>query len=232
MRGDDSLRWFRLYSDIVDNHKIRMLSPDIRWYYVGVMACECQGILHGDDIDYIEKVLAIKLEVYNPEKLKQIKADLLEARLIDETWQPTGWDERQFKSDSSKDRVAKHRAKKKETLQKRYTDVTVTPPEQKRTEKKQNKKEYKELEPELLELGIDKELFSEYILTRKRKGATNSERALKQLIKKIRTFAEEGANANDILEEANAQGWKTVYWRKEDNGASKSAIKISKHTNW
>lgn len=229
MRGDDTLRWFRLYSDIVDNHKIRMIDPAERWFFIGIMACECQGILHGDDMEYMEKVLAIKLEV-SVEVLRQIKQRLISVRLIDDQYQPVGWDERQYKSDSSTSRVARHRARKAETLQQRSRNVTVTPPEQNRTEHNQNRKEH--IPERVAALGVEPGLWNEYLATRKRLKATNTERAINTLVKKLEKLVAQGATASDVVEQANAQGWKTVYMPKEEGNVTKSAVKIAKHTNW
>jgi hypothetical protein len=56
------------------------------------------------------------------------KALLIARGMIDETNHPLAWEKRQYQSDTSKHRVSRHRAKKKETA-KQECNVTVTAPD-------------------------------------------------------------------------------------------------------
>ena len=78
------------------------------------MCCKQQGIVDGK---LVERKLAVKLGVQLRE-LDEIKRRLVEVDLIDENFNPVGWSEHQFKSDSSADRVKKHRDKKAAEAQK------------------------------------------------------------------------------------------------------------------
>jgi len=63
---------------------------------------------------------------------------------------------------------------------------------------------------------IDKELWNEYLLTRKRLKAPNSKRALTTLLNKINKMeAVSPGSGMEALEEANTNGWKSVYPRKD-----------------
>ena len=235
------MQWFRLYNDIVDNHKIRMLAFEDRWHFIAIMACHSAG-LSSTDNEFFERSLAVKLGVQLRE-LDEIKRRLIEVNLIDVNWTPMGWDDRQFLSDDSQARVKKYREKqrlsKSVTNVKRDCNVSVTVQETDTdtdTEQKQNKsivnQERKIILARVAALGIDQELWDEYIKTRKRLKATNTPRGLRTLLGRIEKFVSQGRDATAMIEEANAQGWKTVYEPKGDTNVSKSALAILNHTDW
>ena len=239
------MQWFRLYNDIVDNHKIRMLAFEDRWHFIAIMACHSAG-LSSTDNEFFERSLAVKLGVQLRE-LDEIKRRLIEVNLIDVNWTPMGWDDRQFLSDDSQARVKKYREKQRlskgVTDVKRDCNVTVTVQEtdtetetETESEQKQNKsivnQERKIILARVAALGIDQELWDEYIKTRKRLKATNTPRGLRTLLGRIEKFASQGRDATAMIEEANAQGWKTVYEPKGDTNVSKSALAILNHTDW
>jgi hypothetical protein len=236
------VQWFRLYNDIVDNHKIRMLAFEDRWHFIAIMACHSQELGGGDE--FFERSLAIKLGVQVRE-LEEIQRRLMDVNLIDANWIPIGWDDRQFLSDNSKARVKKYREKqrlsKSVTGVKRDCNVTVTVQDTDTdtdtdTEQKQNKsisnQEKKIILARVAALGIDSDLWDEYLKTRKRLKATNTPRGLRTLLGRIEKFASQGRDATAMIEEANAQGWKTVYEPKGDTNVSKSALAILNHTDW
>lgn len=104
------LPWFRTYSGIIDNDKIRLVAFEDRWHFIGILACKAQGIL---DIDapnqMMRRRVAIKLGVQGAE-LDEISRRLAEVDLINKkSLQPLGWDRRQYRSDNSTERVRKHR---------------------------------------------------------------------------------------------------------------------------
>ena len=124
------------------------------------------------------------------------------------------------------------------TLQ-RCKNVSATPPDtetESETETEQNKsisnQEKKIILARVAALGIEKDLWEEYLKTRKRLKATNTPRGLRTLLGRIEKFVSQGRDATAMIEEANAQGWKTVYEPKGDTNVSKSALAILNHTDW
>ena len=107
--------WFRLYSEIVDDEKLRLLAFEDRWHYVAILCCKCKGILDGDDSrEMMFRKVAVKTGLQGRE-LEEVARRLDEVGLINrDTLQPMGWDVRQFVSDSSTPRVQRHREKRKE----------------------------------------------------------------------------------------------------------------------
>lgn len=114
--------WFRLYVEMVDDEKMRLLAFDDRWHYVALLCCKGRGLLDaGDAHSMLERKLAVKLGLQLRE-LEAVANRLAEVGLIDaDTFQPLGWDQRQMQSDSSRERVAAFRERKK-----RAGNVTVT----------------------------------------------------------------------------------------------------------
>lgn len=126
---DPQLRWLRLWTDIVHDPKLMMLSPADRWYYVAILTVKRSGMLdEGDQVTVTDRKLSLTLRLTSSE-LSELKERLIDVRLIDERWQPTGWENRQFESDSSTSRTRKWRRERKrsrnvpETSQERHGDA-------------------------------------------------------------------------------------------------------------
>lgn len=113
-------RWFRVYADLVDNPKYIKLGPDLRCalFAVWCIAAGNDGKL--PSLDFI----AIKFRL-NEARTNKLLVELERCGFLDRdddgTLRPHDWDERQFQSDTSNERVKRHRQRKR--------NVTVTPPE-------------------------------------------------------------------------------------------------------
>lgn len=124
--------WFRMYSEAVDDEKLRLLAFEDRWHFVALLCCKNADILDNND-PLMRRKVAVKLGL-DLQTLEEVARRLSEVGLIDrDTLQPFKWDDRQFKSDSSKERVQKFREKQKKQETKQcndgsngYSNVTVT----------------------------------------------------------------------------------------------------------
>lgn len=237
MRSNDNPPWFRLYSEIVDNYKIRCLTFEDRWHYVAIMACKNQGIMKGSG-ELLERALSVKLGLSFTE-LDDLKSRLLSVNLIDKNFNPISWDDRQFRSDSSKERVAKYREKQKVnkcvTASDSYTPVTVTGQDTDTdtdTYPDAEKDRLKQVFKRVTALGVDRQLWNEFLKTRKKLKATNTSRALATLAKRAEEFSQSGEDVKQLFEEANSNGWKTIYERKNRQQRKHSATKIATSTDW
>ena len=127
--------WFRLYSEFAHDPKIQMLSEAMQRRYVMLMCLRCSETLE----TLHETEIAFQLRLSEAE-LIETKQLFISKNFIDKQWNLLNWDKRQFVSDSSTMRVAKHRQKKKqesnvsETLQKRPSNAIDTETD---TDKKQ-----------------------------------------------------------------------------------------------
>jgi len=119
--------WFRLYSEFAHDPKIQMLSEAMQRRYVMLMCLRCSETLE----TLHETEIAFQLRLSEAE-LIETKQLFISKNFIDKQWNLLNWDKRQFVSDSSTMRVAKHRNKKKqasnadETLQKRPSNAIDT----------------------------------------------------------------------------------------------------------
>ena len=114
-------QWFRMYSEFANDPKVQMMSEAYQRRFIMVLCLRCSNAhvtLHDTEV-------AFQLRISNEEWL-ETKSVFIAKGLIDDDNTPTAWDKRQFASDSSAERVARHRAKKKQEENKR--NVTVTPP--------------------------------------------------------------------------------------------------------
>jgi hypothetical protein len=141
--------WFRLYTDLPNCPKLRRLPPDVQLAYVWFLCLHKEGLLVGAQIADI----AWRLRMAEPDAERAIVA-LQAANLLADDRTPTGWEERQFQSDSSTSRVRSFRAKhagnvpakqpvkQDETLLKRPGNVSVTPQSRADTEQIQSRAEH------------------------------------------------------------------------------------------
>lgn len=132
--------WFRVYVDFLNDPKLISLAFEDQRHFIGVLALKSDGALdNGASEDLLDRIVAQRLWIDHA-VIREVKKRLISAGLIDAGWQPLAWERRQFKSDSSKDRVAKFRAKQRtgdvgnasdqgnadETLQKRASNAVDT----------------------------------------------------------------------------------------------------------
>ena len=110
--------WFRLYAEFANDPKVQMMSEADQRRYIMLLCLRCNG-----DVTLQDEEVAFQLRISN-EEWARTKSLFVSKNLINEDNQPTSWDKRQFASDSSAERVARHRANKKQPC-----NVTVTPPE-------------------------------------------------------------------------------------------------------
>jgi hypothetical protein len=105
------MHWLRLYTEIIDHEKIRMLAFEDRWHYVAILCCKRSGMFdeQDQDFEFFQRRLAVKLGLQKVE-LESLQKRLIDVHLIDEKWNPTGWEIRQPKSD--KDQTNAERQKR------------------------------------------------------------------------------------------------------------------------
>lgn len=135
-------QWFRMYSEFATDAKVQMMSEVMQRRYLMLMCLRCSNSL----VTLHDEEIAFQLRIGN-EELAETKALFIKKGFIDSAWNLLNWEKRQFTSDSSKGRVAKHRALQKEkqedvgngdvTLQKRKSNALDT--EQNRTDTEEAK---------------------------------------------------------------------------------------------
>jgi hypothetical protein len=118
------MRWFRVWTDVLDDPKLLLLDPADRWYFLAVCALKCTGLLdEPDSNDLRDTKIALRMRLEGRER-DRLKHRLIEARLIDENWQPLGWQQRQYPSDpdpTNRERQRRFRERRKSA------NASVTP---------------------------------------------------------------------------------------------------------
>ncbi|MBW3498855.1 hypothetical protein [Janthinobacterium sp. NKUCC08_JDC] len=117
--------WFRMYAEFAHDPKVQMLPEVMQRRYVMLMCMRCSNALvtlQADEIAFHLRIDAAQLE--------ETKALFLAKGFINEAWELLNWEKRQFSSDTSAQRVAKHRAAKK-AAEEAARNGHVTLPQQK-----------------------------------------------------------------------------------------------------
>lgn len=131
------LQWFRFYAEVVNDPKVQRLPGDMfkAWVNLMCLACSNGGAVPKDDIAFALRI--------TPKTADGIVAYLVERNLLDDLGgvvTPHNWNERQFHSDDSKERVKRYRERQRNARRNVTSTVTVTAQEQSRadTESEQN----------------------------------------------------------------------------------------------
>lgn len=111
------MSWFRMYHEFSTDPKVQMLSEVDQRRYVMLLCLRCCN----GDVTLQETEVAFQLRV-SLDEWQATKATLVGKNLIKQDNTPAAWYKRQYVSDSSAERVARHREKLKQA-----SNVTVTP---------------------------------------------------------------------------------------------------------
>lgn len=125
-------RWFRFYDDAINDPKLLKLSDRSHRVWMGMLCLASKNDGKLPPFDDMVLLLRTKADKLQPEIEKLIEAGLLDHD--DAGIAPHNWNGRQFKSDTSNERVKQHRQRNRNVT----SPVTVTPPE---TEQIQNRTE-------------------------------------------------------------------------------------------
>lgn len=116
-------RWFRFYDSALDDPKVQALPGDLFKIWVNLLcvASKCNGECNVTDLPFM-----LRMDVT---VVDQAIGNLSDRGLLEEIdgglVTPHNWDKRQYKSDTSNERVKKHRNQKRNVTH----TVTVTPPD-------------------------------------------------------------------------------------------------------
>jgi len=138
----NGLPWFRVYSEILDDKKIKRIVRSTEFskaMVIGTWICllalasesnERGRLTISEDMPYKLEDLADEtgLEMVILQQLLKefVKMGMIVTGGIDQAYEINNWNKRQFKSDGSSERVREHRAKQNETLHGCYSNGTDT----------------------------------------------------------------------------------------------------------
>ena len=201
-------QWFRLYSEFASDHKMQMMSEAYQRRYVMLLCLRCSN----GDVTLHDNEVAFQLRV-TPEEWAQTKIAFIDRNLIDNDNKVLAWDRRQFVSDSSAERVARHRERKKQEC-----NVTVTPPDTDTdTDTEENKKKVKRKVDVDCPGGVSPSTWSDFLQIRKAKKAPVTQAALNGI---VREASKAGWTLEKALIECCARGWTgfKAEWVQKDQG--------------
>lgn len=94
------LPWFRAYTRMVDDDKLKLLAFEDRWHFVALLCLKGEGLLDkGDAPSLLMRKVAVKMGL-DVRTLEEVARRLAEVGLIEQaTLQPTKWDGLQMRSD-------------------------------------------------------------------------------------------------------------------------------------
>lgn len=209
--------WFRLYSEFAHDPKVQMLSEAMQRRYVMLMCLRCSEVL--ETLHETEIAFQLRLSTDELDETKQL---FISKNFIDKHWNLLNWDKRQFVSDSSTMRVAKHRSKKKqvskvdETLQKRPSNAIDTDTEQ-------IQKRTTSVAPPI---GVSDSVWQEFKSLRKAKKAPITQRAIDKISEEANLA---GWTLEKALEECIVRGWqafKAEWVAKKGNPADNIRLTV------
>lgn len=119
-------RWFRFYGDALNDRKVQSLPPELFKAWVNLLCLACNE--NGKAFDLAQVAFALRLA---DSKAQSVVGDLLSRGLLDDTAAglvPHNWNSRQYKSDTSNQRVNDHRKRRRNVT--RNSDVTPPDTEQ------------------------------------------------------------------------------------------------------
>jgi len=127
--------WFRFYHEFSGDPVIQALSFEDQRHYTMILCMKGSGLIDRNITKTARDRIIAKSLGLTPEQLQMTKETLMEMDLICKNFHPKGWEKRQYKSDSSTERVRNYRKNKEtgnvtETIMKRDSNA----PEQNRTE--------------------------------------------------------------------------------------------------
>lgn len=129
-------QWFRMYAEFAHDPKVQTMSREDQRHLVMLFCVQSEN--NNETLQDCEVMYALSL---HETEMKQIKERFIEKRFVSSDWKVKNWNKRQYRSDSSTERVREWREKQRnvsETLLQQSETVTVTVPdsEQIRTEHK------------------------------------------------------------------------------------------------
>lgn len=194
-----------MYTDAVDNPKLKLLAFEDRWHYVAFCCLKRTGLLDKPDNPNLERLIAVKLGVQLRE-LDEIKRRLMDVDLLADDFSPVNWEERQYVSDNSTERVRKHRANKAKRGTKREGNVSVTPPE---TDTESDTEEEK-APPASLNLAA----WSDYVAHRRElKAKPLTKRGASMAMNKLARFSHDEQQA--AVDQSIENGWTGLFPEKQ-----------------
>ena len=106
-------RWFRVYEELLDDPKVQKLHPDLFKILVNLWCVTSRFKGHLPSMPDIAFCLRMPEDVTLRAVTKLVSLGFIDGPDAVGRYRPHGWDKRQYRSDTSAERVAAHRARRK-----------------------------------------------------------------------------------------------------------------------
>ena len=218
------MKWFRLYTDVLEDPKVQKLSPELFKFWINIL---CLTSKHEGRIPPLDDVsFALRLPLHETEEaFHALKIAHLISPMSNqhgEGWAPHNWKKRQYKSDTSTQRVKRFRNAQR-------NNIETAPDTETDTDTKQRKKHK---EKTALPPWLDSELWEDYLDMRKKLKAAPTEKAKKLLISKLDKLKSEGQDPDEILKQSIENSWKGLFEVKHGKQFSNTNRQPTVHENF
>jgi len=124
------VKWFKLYTELAQHPRLRILAFEDRWHYVSLMCAKADGTLD-QDATLRDKMLSVHLGLSAVE-MDAVKDRLMDVDLITSDWGIINWEDKQSSDATGAARKRRQRAKEKLSkeeelrIKNKEQNVTVT----------------------------------------------------------------------------------------------------------
>lgn len=209
--------WFRMYAEFASDPKVQMLSEanQRRLLMLFCLRCNDHVTLQDEEVTFLLRI--------SYEDWMLTKSIFVDRGFTDINNEVLNWDKRQYSSDTSKNRVAAYRDRKKKesnvtvTLQKRNSNAIDTEQIQNRTDTESDTDTEKPLTPlaTLMALGVSKKSAQDWLRIRKDKKLSFTDDALELFLSEIK---KSGLGIVEAIKFCNGKSWgsfKSSWYEKE-----------------
>jgi len=106
------MKWFKLYPEIANHPRLRILSFEDRWHYISLMCAKADGTLDQPNAKLRDQMLSVHLGL-TPVEMGQVQERLMDVELIAEDWDIINWEDKQSSDATGAARKRRQRAREK-----------------------------------------------------------------------------------------------------------------------
>ena len=106
------MKWFKLYPEIANHPRLRILSFEDRWHYISLMCAKADGTLDQPNAKLRDQMLSVHLGL-TPVEMGQVKERLMDVELIADDWDIINWEDKQSSDATGAARKRRQRAREK-----------------------------------------------------------------------------------------------------------------------
>lgn len=126
------MKWFKLYSELAQHPRLRILSFEDRWHYVSLMCAKADGTIDQKSEKLRDQMLSVHLGL-TPVEMAAVKDRLMDVELIADDWDIINWEDKQSADATGAARKRRQRAREKlakeeksKNIKNKEQNVTVT----------------------------------------------------------------------------------------------------------